>query len=568
MANSSDPTDPAERSVSLPDAFTAWAFCWADLLLVLDRTLSIVRAAGPFDVLTGRRAESLPGTPLPDLVVEAERDQATRHLGRANVFGRVELSRLNLVNDRGRLVPVRASGYFLDPDSGILFLALRRLSPEERLTTAETMRRDPETGLLNGDSFAEMVGYRMKELCDAGVETNLSLVEMADLDEVEQRLANDDQLSLSRRIGEALRAQSVAGDSAGLVAPGRFGVLHRTEVDISGLGDTLQDLTAALDPESKGARIHTLTLDNNTLAGIDETDLAQGLMHTLNRFRTARAGDFSLKDINTNLQDLVSEAVGHVETFRRMVHERAFDLALQPIVSLKKGDIHHYEALARFRDGGPHASPWEHISFAEDTGMIHDFDLAMARKVVEWLAQRPRNTTRYRVAVNISGRSVSTPAYAGALHRLLDANPWTEGLLLFEITESARMTDLDNANAFVQGLRRRGYPVCLDDFGAGAASFQYLSSMEVDVVKLDGSALRNARRATKGRAFLSALAELCRRLGVETVAEMVEDRDDLEFVRGCGIDHVQGYLFGRPAADISAFNPLPNHRLIQITGRS
>jgi len=173
--------------------------------------------------------------------------------------------------------------------------------------------------------------------------------------------------------------------------------------------------------------------------------------------------------------------------------------------------------------------------------------------VVQWLAKAPRQQN-VSVAVNLSGNSVTSLPYIAGLHGLLKENPWTRNRLMFEITESARMEDLTAASRFIQGLRGEGYEVCLDDFGAGAANFQYLSTLEVDVVKLDGSAVRNAQRAVKGEAFLKALVNLCRNLGVATIAEMIDDKKGLAFVRNCGVDYVQGYLFGKPSQDIRHFD--------------
>ena len=189
----------------------------------------------------------------------------------------------------------------------------------------------------------------------------------------------------------------------------------------------------------------------------------------------------------------------------------------------------------------------------------------MAKKVVDWLGKRPRNSDRFNVAVNVSGFSIGQDSYFDALMKLLKANEWTRGKLMFEITESARMSNLEQANNFIQALRTLGYSVSLDDFGAGAASFQYLSVLEVDLVKLDGSAVKNAQKATKGRAFLSALSGLCRAMEIGTIAEMVDTPETLTFVRDCGCDYVQGYLFGKPSRDIRHFTPLPR---VELFGRT
>ena len=96
----------------------------------------------------------------------------------------------------------------------------------------------------------------------------------------------------------------------------------------------------------------------------------------------------------------------------------------------------------------------------------------------------------------------------------------------------------------------------MTDLAAGAANFQSLSTMEVGVVKLDGSAVRNAQEALKGKAFPKSLVSLCRDLGVETIAEMVDDEKRLKFIRECGVQYVQGYLFGKPNRDIKTFEKL------------
>lgn len=239
--------------------------------------------------------------------------------------------------------------------------------------------------------------------------------------------------------------------------------------------------------------------------------------------------------------------------FNHVVNEADFDIAFQPIVEVRTGKIHHFEALVRFHHHAPDHSPFEHITIAEESGLISEFDLAMAGKAIAWLAQAPE---KYQVAINVSGHSVGNPLYVEGLDSLLADNPWTVSRLMFEITESARMDDLPSANQFIQNLRQQGYEVCLDDFGAGAANFQYLSTLEVDVVKLDGTALRNARNATKGRAFLKALTDLCHDLKVGTIAEMVDDAESLEFIRECGVQYAQGYLFGKPSTDIKAFEKM------------
>ena len=124
---------------------------------------------------------------------------------------------------------------------------------------------------------------------------------------------------------------------------------------------------------------------------------------------------------------------------------------------------------------------------------------------------------------------------------------------MFEITESAQISDLEMANRFIQGLRKAGHQVCLDDFGAGSAALKYLHSLEVDVVKIDGQYIRSALTTNRYRAFLKAIVGLCRDLSISTVAEMVEDARCVEMLKVCRVEYAQGYMFGRPSFDIGSF---------------
>ena len=194
---------------------------------------------------------------------------------------------------------------------------------------------------------------------------------------------------------------------------------------------------------------------------------------------------------------------------KRVAFAADFDAFFQPIVNARTGRIHHYEALARFPGADAALTPHDHISLAEQTGLITVFDMAMVRKMIAWLGGQ-----------SLRGQSLRDPPVRVAV------------------------------NAFLQRLRRQG---CLDDFGAGAATFEYLSSLDVDIVKLDGAWLHGARATSAGEGFLRELIGLCRELGVTTVAEMIEDEAAFDFARGCGVTYVQGFLFGEPARDIGAF---------------
>jgi len=425
--------------------------------------------------------------------------------------------------------------------------------------------RDGQSALHDSESFARLTQRQLGSggmAETAGEDRQMTLIAMTGYEDLRERLDPRREGELLSTIGACLKEYSMDGDAAGRLDSDRFGLIHGADLDLDALQERITGITREADPTKKGISVKsaTVTIDRENAS---PQDIANGLVYAINRFRGFKGTDFSVDSLTKSISDLAGEAVRTVSAFKSVVAEGDFTAAFQPIIDARTGVIHHYEALARFRPGEIGKTAYEHITFAEETGLVAEFDIAMARKVIDWLNKTPRNS-KTAVAVNVSGISVGTLSYLSRLDQLLAANVWARGRLMFEITESAQMTDLDAANAFIQRLRTQGYGVCLDDFGAGAANFQYLSALEIDVVKLDGSAVRNAVRAHKGKAFLKALVALCRELGVSTIAEMIDDERTLAFVRACGVEYVQGFLFGQPSADVSVFrNSIPREMFTQ-----
>jgi EAL domain-containing protein (putative c-di-GMP-specific phosphodiesterase class I) len=471
-----------------------------------------------------------------------------------------------LLGKKGPTPPLAMAGYRLDDLNGHYFLALRTTLTAHVGGEPVGLVRDQDTGLYDSGSFVEMVTRHLASV-DGNGQRQMTLIALPGYEELRERLGEGPERELLANVGACLGAGSADGDAAGRIDADRYGLVHRPDLDIAALQGQLAELTRKADPIAEGIVVKSATIDiDGDLAS--EEEIASGLLYAINRFRGFKGSDFNLNSLSTSLSNLAKEAIEGVAEFKHLIAHADFEIAFQPIIGVRTGRIHHYEALARFpaRYGG--RTPFEHITFAEQTGLIADFDLAVVEKAVEWLRTKTPVNSKTCIAVNISGESVGSLSFLARLDALLKEHPWSPGRLMFEITESARMQDLSAANAFIQRLRNQGYPVCLDDFGAGAANFEYLTTLDVDIVKLDGPALRTARKAQKGKAFLKAFVALCRDLGVATVAEMIDDESGLKFIRDCGVQYVQGYLFGRPSTDIHAFkSSVPEHLFAAPTAK-
>jgi len=538
------------------DRFVALAFCWADFLLEVDLDEAIVFAGGPWKGLTGLTVDELKGRKLAEIVHPDDVELMRSLLGVARRQGRIEDVDIRFQGERPLGLPISFAGYFLEDLDNHYFLAMRvARNPGAGLVTSGRVR-EGNSNLFDANSFADVLGGKLK--AGKGAEDNqLTLINMPGLENLKTRLSEEEQADLNKALGVYLRANSVDGDSAAQLEEGKFGLVHAEGLDVKHLQEQLADVARDLDPEKEGVQVEAATLDVDA-ENISEEDLANGLVYAINRFKDQGGpGSFNIHDLSSNLSTLVADAADKVTTFKSTVANKDFNLVFHPIINVQTGEVHHYEALTRFEEG---VSPFEIITMAEETGLIPEFDLAVVEQGLEFLNSIPRNSPT-SVAINISGQSVGSDWYVDSLHKILMDNKWAEGRLLFEITESAKMEDLDRANNFIQRLRKDQYHVCLDDFGAGAASFGYLMSLEVDVVKLDGPVVKDAQKAMRGKALLQSMATLCKNLGIETIAEMVDDKSVLDFVRKCGIDYAQGYLFGKPHADLKTFDMAQHVRL-------
>lgn len=529
------------------DRFLALAFCWADILVELDRDHRIVYATGAVQTLIGQSPLDLNGLPIASLVIDSDQEILGDLLAIARKRGRVDSAALHIAGVHAPSLRFGISGYQLDDLDGHYFIAFRYLDPGTAGSHAHA-GRDEQSGLYTAQAFVDAV-TRHLTLGNGWCQSQLVVLSLPGYDAFRQRLPKLAENELLRSIGTCLRASAIDGDSATRLADDRFGVILEVSDDGGQLMHRIREATQRIDPTHKGLLVESsrIPIDSRTIPG---EDLARFVALTIRRFCNEDYVVGGPTDLAQDITQAVRQTMRTVGRMRQVITHADFSIAFQPIVCARSGVIHHYEALARFPSATGMKTPFENITFAESTGLISEFDLAMVRRIIDWYESRQPADAEVQVAVNLSGQSVSNPAFVDNLRGLLDAHANLRGKLMFEITESSALSDLESANAFIQQLRQQGFQTCLDDLGAGAANLSYLSLLQVDMVKIDGQAMQNARRSQLGRAFLAALLALCRDLGVKTVAEMVEDSETLDFVRDCGVNYVQGYLFSRPAPSI------------------
>jgi EAL domain-containing protein (putative c-di-GMP-specific phosphodiesterase class I)/GGDEF domain-containing protein len=537
------------------DRYVAFAFASADLLLELDADGQVREAMGASFTVCGRGAEKIVDRDLAELFIAPDRGVLSRLLARLPQESRIDPVVLHVRHEGGAEPPVLFGGCCIPtlPDSR--FITLTLIPPGAG--AADRDARDPSTGLLSKEALLAAAGRASTDAVVAKPRS-ITMIRLGGLVAALEGLPEGSGPKLLQEIGAILRSRSLGGEMAGRLGEEEFGLVRSGEPNIDVLMQEIGDASLEAGLAENAIVPQTASLDL-WVGDLTAQEAAKALAYAVKRFADAGDKDATDRLFAGGLSALMDRTVIQFGTLRGTIGREEFDLVFQPIVSLDTRALHHYEVLSRFKDG---RSPYEVINFGEQVGLIEDLDLAVCRKAITALEANPGAI----VAVNLSGRSIQSNGFRQILSGLLRTRPSLRSRLIFELTESSGVSDLADAAEFLRSLRGAGHVVCLDDFGAGAAAYNYLRHFEVDLVKIDGPFLRAALQRRRERALVASICHLCRELGSRTIGEMIEDEEGARGATNLGIDFGQGWLFGRPVPELPPPAPpraVPAKRLIR-----
>ncbi len=228
-----------------------------------------------------------------------------------------------------------------------------------------------------------------------------------------------------------------------------------------------------------------------------------------------------------------------------------FELHFQPVVPLGgAGGPECYEVLLRLRvPDGRLVPPGAFLPTAERFNMMHELDLWVVRRALGLLGELRRAGREVVFSVNLSGQALALEGLLEVVRERLRRTRIDPRAVIFEITETCAIGDMETAVRLVEGLRVLGCRIALDDFGSGFSSFSQLKRLPVDVIKIDGGFVRGLCRDPIDRAMVASMNEIAHALGCSTVAEYVETREVAVILRELGVDYAQGYYLAPPAPE-------------------
>ncbi len=515
----------------IPGRFLGYAFCVGDLLLELDNKFHLINADGAVKSTLGFTLGGSEQSCFLDLLSEKGMGiitSAAKTLTGKNRLGPFTVSVGKKAENRERY-SVFMSQLPHTPDRIYLVLSKPyRIGQKVNKDVSSTV--SPVQMQENKTEFFELLEDLFEGNEDAENQMQVTVVEAGDgknLDAAEQR-----------DLENYLKSFSLGGNRAAMLADDKFAFVHEKTGD-----DKEADYKGAI-AQATGIAIEAATIDAAD-ANLSEKDSMRALVFSLQQFADNSEG-FDVSEIAQKSEELIGGTAERVKAFRDVLDKGSFSLVYQPIVNLKSGDVHHYEALTRFDLPDMINSQWEMIRFAEDVGLILEFDKAVINRTIRKIRELASSGNAPGIAVNISGRSLSDVGFRLDLVSILKGNKDLKKYLSIEITESAKIADLDALSEVLIEIRSVGFRVYLDDFGAGASGFQYLKKLKIDALKIDGDYVRNAVDSKEDRAFLRSMVTLCSDLGIVTVGEWVETKEHADLLTSMGVDYGQGYYFGKP----------------------
>lgn len=432
---------------------------------------------------------------------------------------------------------------------------IRREETEEELL--HTATHDALTGLANRRRLAESLETALSRLRrDSGSFALyvLDLDRFKLINDLHGHAAGDHLLqAMAERLRSSIREVDViarlGGDEFAIVA------MTRGADPVEDAARVARRLIAAAVVPIELTALHA-TIDLSigiALAPVDGED-AETLMRRadLAMYRAKSEGGSSFRFFETEMDERIRERALLEHDLRIAIDNDEIIPYFQPQIDFASGEIVSFEMLARWRHAiRGFVPPAEFIPVAEDAGLIVPMTERLMLRSCRAAADWPGSII---LAINVSPLQLRDRKLPGAVRAALDESGLVPWRLELELTESVLVTDFKLARDVLLELKEIGVRLAIDDFGTGYSSLAHLQALPFDKIKIDARFIQEMAQATDSRKIVSAVVGLGHTLGLLTVAEGVEERDQAEALRGIGCDVGQGWLFGHalPEGDVAA----------------
>lgn len=443
---------------------------------------------------------------------------------------------------------------------------LRKLDPTDRKIVHDALARaekteaqlryiadhDSLTGLLDRRRFRSELDQYVSFTARYGGQGAVMIIDIDGLKAINDSHGHHAGDNVIRHVAAIMRERVRTTDIVARLSGDEFAVLM-PQTDVAGalqLGEDLRAQVADNADRSPDSEAATISVGITMFGGEREigaeavliaADQAMYRAKEEGRDRIALFQDPAEPQRGQRRQQTTSARIRDALTNDRL------SLHTQPIRSLASGGIERYELLLRMTgDNGELLPAASFIEAAERAGMVQELDRWVVSRALELLAMREREGSPVSLHVNLSGASVADLSVLEFIERRLDEGEADPARCTFEITETARVRDYEVATGFADRLTEFGCQVAIDDYGAGFGPFHYLKKIPFDLIKIDGSFIRDMPNSDADQLTVQAIVQIARGLGKTTIAEYVQDDTTAQMLREYGVDMAQGYHLGMP----------------------
>jgi diguanylate cyclase (GGDEF)-like protein/PAS domain S-box-containing protein len=519
------------------------------------------------EALTGWGAEEARGQPLDTVfnVIDEETGERvanpTARLLQAGGARGLERN-ATLISRSGQAHAIHDSASLIQaPDGRVLgvVLVFQDVSHARRMARemAHQASHDALTGLVNRREFERRL---QRVLATARADHSEGGLCYLDLDEF--KIINDSYGhvagdELLREVGGVLQAHLRKRDTLARLGGDEFGVLmERCSLEqATRVAEALRQALEGFQFAWEGKHFSIAA----SIGLVPIAEIGQSVSEVL---RAADSACYAAKDAGRNCIHVYHEgdkalAKRHgemqwVTRIPRALEENRFRLDFQPIAQIANPNDEpkdHYEVLLRLNDEeGQIVHPKAFLPAAERYNLAPKIDRWVVSTALTYLACQPDVMENlFLCAINLSGHSFADKEFLGFVTRQLEETGVPPEKLCFEVTESAAIANFAGANRFIRTLEERGCRFALDDFGSGLSSFAYLKNLPVHFLKIDGTFVKGIVDDPIDLAMVGSINEIAHVMGLQTIAEFVENVATLDKLRQLGVDYAQGYALGHPA---------------------
>ncbi len=415
---------------------------------------------------------------------------------------------------------------------------------------------DSLTGLINRSGFESMLVATLNSARSTNAEHCVLHIDIDQLHVVNDLMGHQEGDALIRRVSNCLRKRLRDSDCLSRLGGDEFGVLL-THCSLQEAVDVARDITDSVRSLEVIAANRQLNV-SASIGVIGMTRETEGIVGLL------ASAEIACKAAKENGRDCIqvyepdnttlvrrSEEIEWLGKVQMALRDDDFELYSQPVVSIgERKRAAHFELLLRMNDdNGQVLSPAVFMPAAERYQMMPMVDRWVIRQALRYLGRKWKSIAADApvFCINLSGQSLSNAGFYAFITDEIEASNVPPSNICFEITETAAISNIDEAITLMNALRAIGCRFSLDDFGAGLSSFGYLRKLPVDYLKIDGSFVRDITTDRYSRSMVKAICGIGQTMGLSVVAEFVGDDETVALLKKIGVDFAQGFGIGKPA---------------------